>query len=91
MITRSEDRSNENDNLNDRNKHMYQTILSAKKIDSQIIQELNDKKKIQTIQSYFCSVKSNQSIRKILHVLICEKSCKKTKNRMMKCYSKSSS
>ncbi len=45
LIRRSEDRSNENNDSDDWNKHMHQTILSAKKIDSQIIQELNDTKK----------------------------------------------
>jgi hypothetical protein len=34
-----------NDDSNDQNKHIHQTILSAEKIDSQIIQELNDAKK----------------------------------------------
>ncbi len=42
---RSEDRSKINDDSNDRNKHMHQTILSTEKVDSQIIQELNVTKK----------------------------------------------
>jgi hypothetical protein len=29
LTRRSEDRSDEDDDLNDRNKHMYQTVLSA--------------------------------------------------------------
>jgi hypothetical protein len=45
LIKRFEDRSNENDDSDDRNKHMHQTILSAKKVDSRIVQELNDTKK----------------------------------------------
>ncbi len=48
MTRRSEDRSDENDNSNDRNKHMHQTVLSAKKIDSRVVQELNDTKEIFT-------------------------------------------
>jgi hypothetical protein len=44
FIRRFEDRSNENDDFDDRNKHMHQTILSAKKIDSRIVQKLNDTK-----------------------------------------------
>jgi hypothetical protein len=31
---------------NDRNKHMHQTILSAKKMNSKIVQKLNDTKEI---------------------------------------------
>jgi hypothetical protein len=42
FIKRSKDRSI--DESNDRNKHMHQTILSAEKIDSRIVQELNDTK-----------------------------------------------
>jgi 3-methyladenine DNA glycosylase AlkC len=34
-----------NDDSDDRNKHMHQTILSIEKMNSQIIQELNDTKK----------------------------------------------
>ncbi len=43
LIKRSENRSL--DESNDRNKHMHQTILSFEKLDSQIVQELNDTKK----------------------------------------------
>jgi hypothetical protein len=89
LTKRFEDRSI--DESDDRNKHMHQTILSAKKIDRQIIQDWMTRRKIQIqVQSYSCSIKSNQSIRKILRVLIFEKSYKKTENRMMKCYSRSS-
>ncbi len=42
LIKRSENRSI--DESNDRNKHMHQTILSSKKVDSRIVQELNDTK-----------------------------------------------
>ncbi len=42
LTRRSENRSNIDDESNDRNKHMHQTILSAEKIDSQIVQKLND-------------------------------------------------
>jgi hypothetical protein len=44
LTKRLEDRSDENDDFDDRNKHMHQTILSAKKVDSRIVQELNDTK-----------------------------------------------
>ncbi len=44
LTKRFKDRSDENDNFDDRNKHMYQTILSAKKVDSRIVQKLNDTK-----------------------------------------------
>jgi 6-pyruvoyl-tetrahydropterin synthase len=33
------------DESNDRNKHMHQTIISVEKIDSRIVQKLNDTKK----------------------------------------------
>jgi hypothetical protein len=40
LIKRLDDRSiNE---LNDRNKHMHQTVLTSKKVDSRIMQKLND-------------------------------------------------
>jgi hypothetical protein len=42
LIRRSENRSNIDDESNDRNKHMHQTVLSAAKVDSQIVQKLND-------------------------------------------------
>ncbi len=45
LTRRSENWSNENDDSNNRNKHMHQTVLSRKKVDSRIIQELNDTKK----------------------------------------------
>ncbi len=48
LTRRSEDWSDENDDSNDRNKHMHQTVLSAEKIDSRIVQELNDTKEIFT-------------------------------------------
>ncbi len=40
LIKRLENRSI--DESDDRNKHMHQTILSAKKVDSRIVQEIND-------------------------------------------------
>jgi hypothetical protein len=40
LIKRLENRSV--DESHDRNKHMHQTVLSAEKIDSQIVQKLND-------------------------------------------------
>jgi hypothetical protein len=43
--------------LNDRNKHMYQVILSAEKVDSQIVQKLNDTKEDSEL-SLFDRVKS---------------------------------
>jgi hypothetical protein len=46
LTRRSEDRSDENDDSNDRNKHMRQTVLSVEKIDSRIVQELNDTKEL---------------------------------------------
>ncbi len=46
LIKRSKDRSI--DESDDRNKHMHQTILSAEKIDSRIVQELNDTKEDST-------------------------------------------
>ncbi len=42
LTRRSENRSDENDDSNDRNKHMHQTVLSVEKVDSRIVQELND-------------------------------------------------
>ncbi len=42
LTRRFEDRSV--DESDDRNKHMHQTILSAEKVDAQVIQELNDTK-----------------------------------------------
>ncbi len=46
LIRRLEDRSiNESD---DRNKHMHQTVLSVEKVDSHILQKLNDTKKNST-------------------------------------------
>jgi hypothetical protein len=48
LTRRFEDRLDENDDLNDRNKHMHQTVLSAEKINSRIVQELNDTKEIFT-------------------------------------------
>ncbi len=42
MTRRSEDKSDENDDSNDRNKHMRQTILSIEKVDSRIVQKIND-------------------------------------------------
>jgi hypothetical protein len=45
LIKRFEDRSDENDESDDRNKHMHQTILFAKKMNSKIVQKLNDTKK----------------------------------------------
>jgi hypothetical protein len=45
LTRRSEDRSNEDDDTNHRIKYMNQTILSANKVDSQVIQKLNDTKK----------------------------------------------
>jgi hypothetical protein len=50
LIKRFEDRSI--DELNDRNKHMHQTILSTKRIDSRIVQKLNDTKKDSTIDLF---------------------------------------
>jgi hypothetical protein len=44
LTRRSENRSNEDDDTDDRNKHIHQTILSTKKIDLQVIQKLNDTK-----------------------------------------------
>jgi hypothetical protein len=46
LIKHFEDRSI--DELNDRNKHMHQIVLSTKKIDSQIVQQLNDTKEVFT-------------------------------------------
>jgi hypothetical protein len=45
LTRRSENRSNEDDDTKYWNKHMHQTILSTEKIDSQVIQKLNDTKK----------------------------------------------
>ncbi len=50
FIRRFEDRSI--DESNDRNKHMHQTILSTEKIDSRIVQELNNTKKNSTINLF---------------------------------------
>jgi hypothetical protein len=37
LTRRFENRSNENNDTDDRNKHMHQTILSAEKVNSQIV------------------------------------------------------
>ncbi len=74
LTRRSEDRSDKNDDSNDRNKHMHQTILSVEKIDSRIVQELNDtKENLNSKLSLFDRVKTvNQEdrtcteIRKVL-------------------------
>jgi hypothetical protein len=42
LTRRSEDRSDDKNDSNDRNKHMNHTVLTSKKVDSQILQELND-------------------------------------------------
>ncbi len=42
LTRRSKDRSKINDDSDDRNKHMHQTILSRERLNSQIVQELND-------------------------------------------------
>jgi hypothetical protein len=57
LTCRSKNRSNEIDESDDRNKHMHQTIISAEKIDSQIVQKLNDTKKDLTL-SLFDQVKT---------------------------------
>ncbi len=57
LIRRSENRSHENDDSNDRNKHMHQTVLSAEKVDARIVQELNDTKKENLESSLFDKVK----------------------------------
>ncbi len=44
LTRHSENRSNIDDESNDRNKHMHQTVLSIEKIDSKIVQKLNDTK-----------------------------------------------
>ncbi len=44
LTRRSEYRSKISNNSNDRNKHMHQTMLSSKRLDSQILQKLNDTK-----------------------------------------------
>jgi hypothetical protein len=57
LTKRSKDRSI--DESNDRNKHMHQTILSTEKIDSRIVQELNDMKENSMIDlSLFDRVKT---------------------------------
>ncbi len=55
LTKRFEDRST--DESNDRNKHMHQTILSTERIDSRIIQKLNDTEK-NTKLSLFDKIKS---------------------------------
>jgi hypothetical protein len=50
LIRRLENRSI--DESNDRNNHMHQTILSAEKIDSRIVQKLNDTKEDSTIDLF---------------------------------------
>ncbi len=44
LTRRLENRSDENDDSNDQNKHMRQTVLSIEKIDSRIVQKINDTK-----------------------------------------------
>jgi hypothetical protein len=60
LIKRLEDRFI--DESNDRNKHMHQIVLSANKIDSQIMQELNDTKETSSELSLFDRVKSANQI-----------------------------
>jgi hypothetical protein len=57
LTRRSENKSDENDDSNDRNKHIHQTILSAEKVDSRIEQKLNDTKKENLELSLFDKVK----------------------------------
>jgi hypothetical protein len=42
LTRRSDDRSSDKNDSNVRNKHMYQIILSSKKVDARILQEIND-------------------------------------------------
>ncbi len=58
LTRRLDDRSDGDDDSNDRNKHMHQTILSAEKIDSRIVQELNDTEEKDSKLSLFDRVKS---------------------------------
>jgi hypothetical protein len=49
----------ENRSINDRNKHMHRTMLSTKKVDSRIVQKLNDtKKNLNSKLSFFDKIKS---------------------------------
>ncbi len=44
LTRRLENKFNENDDSNDRNKHMRQTVLSIEKVDSRIVQKINNTK-----------------------------------------------
>ncbi len=75
LIKRSKDRSI--DESDDRNKHMHQTILSAEKIDSRIVQKLNDTKENSTINLFlFDRVKKNQSKEHDMHINSRRNSCR---------------
>jgi hypothetical protein len=56
LIKRLEDRSK--NESNDRNKHMHQIVLSSNKMNSQIMQELNDTKETSSELSLFDRVKT---------------------------------
>jgi capsular polysaccharide biosynthesis protein len=55
LTRRSEDRSI--DESDDRNKHMHQIVLSSEKVDSRILQKLNDMKEENSKLSLFEKVK----------------------------------
>jgi hypothetical protein len=55
LIKRLEDRLI--DELNDRNKHMHQNVLSSEKVDSRILQKFNDIEKENSELSLFDKVK----------------------------------
>jgi hypothetical protein len=57
LTRRSENKSYENDDSYNRNKHMHQTFLSTEKVDSQIVQDLNDTKKENLELSLFDKIK----------------------------------
>ncbi len=77
------------DESDDRTSTCIKRFCQQKKL----IRELFKKSMIQKktrIQSCLYSIESKQLIKKIISVLKLKKSCKRTKNRMMKCYSRDS-
>ncbi len=89
LIRRFENRliDESDDSINTCIKRFYQ----MKRLIRKSFRNSTTRRKIQTqVRNYSYLIKSNQSIRKISNVSIFEKLCKKIRNRLMKCYSRSS-
>jgi hypothetical protein len=81
LIKRLEDRFI--DESNDRNKHMHQTILSAKKIDSRIVQKLNDTKENSKLTLFDRVKTANQEDRMCTEIKKVLQKNKKSYNEML--------